>query len=279
MNILTFDIEDWYCNCVFTDLNWDKYEVRLYEGVDEILTELNSRNIKATFFCLGWIADNHPDIIKRIHRAGHHIGCHSYQHQLLNEFNRQQFTEDTKRSKYALEDLIGEEVDAYRAPAWTVNKNNIWVLEILGDLGFKYDSSIFPAKHSFGGFPDYGEVEPSNLLLENGKIIKEFPVSIHTILGEKIIFSGGGYFRFFPYKLIRRWMKEKSYNMTYFHTQDFDKGQPKLKELPIVRQFKTYYGIDRAFVKFQHFLDDFDFVNIRKADELINWDSKLMKKI
>ena len=110
MNILTFDIEDWYCNCVYTDLNWDKYECRLYEGVDMILEELVRRNLKATMFCLGWIADHHPSIIKKIHDAGHHIGCHSYQHQLLTDFNEKQFVADTRRAKEALESVIGENV-------------------------------------------------------------------------------------------------------------------------------------------------------------------------
>lgn len=274
MNILTFDIEDWYCNCVFTDLNWDQYEVRLYEGVQEILLELDKRNLKATFFCLGWIADNHPDIIRQIHNAGHHIGCHSYQHQLLTDFNQEQFYNDTLRAKTALETVIGEKVDAYRAPAWSVNRDNIWVLETLCDLGFEYDSSIFPATHSFGGFPDYGEAKPSKLILPSGCSIKEFPVNINSAMGKHYVFTGGGYFRFFPYWMVKRWMRNSKYNMSYFHTQDFDKGQPRVDELPWTRKFKTYYGIDRAFPKFQRLLGDFDFMNIREAGKVINWAAK-----
>ena len=83
MNILTFDIEDWYnCDFITTDFNWDKYEVRIYEGLERILQELASRNLKATFFCLGWVAEKHPDVIRMIHAKGHHVGCHSYQHEL-----------------------------------------------------------------------------------------------------------------------------------------------------------------------------------------------------
>lgn len=272
MNILTFDIEDWYCNCVYTDLNWDKYECRLYEGVDMILEELDRRSLKATMFCLGWIADHHPTIIKKIHDAGHHIGCHSYQHQLLTEFDEKQFVEDTLRSKKALEAIIGEPVDAYRAPAWTVGAGNIWVLEKLAEMGFKYDSSIFPAEHSFGGFPNYGKAEPSIIRLPNGSTIKELPVSTKLLMGQHFVFSGGGYFRFFPLRFITKWAKQLDYNMCYFHTQDFDKGQPNVsKDLPLSRKFKTYYGIKHAFDKFKLFLDEFEFVNVREADKMIDW--------
>ena len=108
MNILTFDIEDWY-NCDFfsNDFDWDKYEVRIYEGVDKILTELDKRDVKATFFCLGWLAENHPEVIRRIHLRGHHIGCHSYQHELSYRFDKEGFRKDTDKAKKLIENVIG----------------------------------------------------------------------------------------------------------------------------------------------------------------------------
>ena len=100
MNILTFDIEDWYnCDFITPDLNWDKYEVRIYEGVERILQELAKRELKATFFCLGWIAEKHPDVIRWIHEQGHHIGSHSYRHELTSHHDRDSFRRDTKKSK------------------------------------------------------------------------------------------------------------------------------------------------------------------------------------
>ena len=100
MHILTFDIEDWYnCDFVTTDFDWDKYEVRIYEGVERILQELAERELKATFFCLGWIAEKHPDVIRWIHEQGHHIGCHSYQHELAFRLDRDGFRQDTEKSK------------------------------------------------------------------------------------------------------------------------------------------------------------------------------------
>lgn len=277
MNILTFDIEDWYCNCVYTDLDWEKYECRLYEGVDMILEELDKRNLKATCFCLGWIADHHPSIIKKIYDAGHHMGCHSYQHQLLTGIDEKQFLEDTLRAKTALESVIGDIVDAYRAPAWTIGHDNAWVLEKLAEMGFVYDCSVFPSQHSFGGFPNYGQAEPSVIKFANGSSIKEFPVSTKVIMGHHFVFSGGGYFRFFPLNRITKWAKQRDYNMCYFHTQDFDKGQPNVsKDLPLGRRFKTYYGIKNAFDKFKLFLDEFEFVNVREADKMIEWNERTL---
>ena len=108
MNILTFDIEDWYnCDFISEDFDWDRHEVRIYQGVDRILEELDKRNLKGTFFCLGWIAERHPGVIRSIQKQGHHIGCHSYQHELSFRFNEKDFKKDTARAKSLIEDLIG----------------------------------------------------------------------------------------------------------------------------------------------------------------------------
>jgi len=272
MNILTFDIEDWYnCDFITPDLNWDRYEVRIYEGVDQILEELDIRKVKATFFCLGWIADKHPDIIRRIHKNGHHIGCHSYQHELVLRLDRNEFKQDTEKAKKRIEDLIGESINAYRAPGFSITEKNIWSLEVLTELGFEYDCSIFPMSHDYGGFISYGKAEPTILNLSNGSKIKEFPVNTKNLFGKNLVFSGGGYFRFFPYFLIKNWSENSSYLMTYFHTRDFDPGQPMIDSLPVMRKFKSYVGLSGAFVKFQKLLIDIEFISIEEADKLVDW--------
>lgn len=272
MNILTFDIEDWYnCDFITTDFNWDKYEVRIYEGVDRILQELEPRNLKATFFCLGWIAEKHPDVIRKIHARGHHIGCHSYQHELSFRFNRESFKQDTEKSKKLIEDLIGESINAFRAPGFSISEQNIWALEVLTELGFEYDCSLFPAAHDYGGFASYGKSEPAIFHLPNGTQLKEFPINIQPVLGKNIVFSGGGFFRFFPYILIKYWASKSDYLMTYFHTRDFDPDQPMINSLPIMRKFKSYVGLKTSFVKFQKLLNDFEFVNVEEADKFIDW--------
>lgn len=280
MNILTFDIEDWYnCDFITTDFNWDKYEVRIYEGVERILQELATRNLKATFFCLGWIAEKHPEVIRKIHAHGHHIGCHSYQHELSFRFDREGFKQDTARSKKLIEDLIGEPINAFRAPGFSITEQNVWAFEVLTELGFEYDCSLFPAAHDYGGFASYGKAEPAILNLPNGKQLKEFPINIQGVLGKKIVFSGGGFFRFFPYWLIKHWAFKSSYLMTYFHTRDFDPGQPMIESLPLMRKFKSYVGLSSSFSKFQKLLSDFEFVSVKEASEIIDWETTRKIKI
>lgn len=273
MNILTFDIEDWYnCDFISGDFDWDKHEVRIYQGVDRILEELEKRNQKGTFFCLGWIAERHPDVIRSIQKQGHHIGCHSYQHELSFRFDEKAFKTDTLKAKCLIEDVTGEEVNAFRAPGFSVTKNNAWALRSLADMGFRYDCSMFPAPHDYGGMPSYGEGVPKRIDVGDKRIIKEFPISIHQVMGKHIVFSGGGFFRFFPYWLINHWGRYSDYMMTYFHPRDFDEGQPVMKNLPVLRRFKSYVGIKDAFTKFQRLLEHYEFYNVEQADELINWD-------
>lgn len=272
MNILTFDIEDWYnCDFVSGDFNWDKYECRIYEGVHRILNELDKRNLEGTFFCLGWLAEKHPTIIREIADKGHEIGCHSYQHELSFRFTPEQFIEDTLKSKKLIEDVIGREIILFRAPGFSITEQNIWAIDCLVEMGFKYDCSVFPSTHDYGGMPHYGKAEPAIIKTSKGNIIKEFPINIHQIAGKNIVFSGGGFFRLFPYPIIKYWGKQANYMMTYFHPRDFDKGQPMIKTLPLKRKFKSYIGISGAFEKWQKLLSDFEFISVREADKRIDW--------
>ncbi len=272
MNILTFDIEDWYnVDFITEDFEWDKYEVRIYKSVDRILERLERDNIKASFFCLGWLADKHPEVIRMINKMGHHIGCHSYQHQLSFIFSPEEFKSDTFKAKKLIEDVIGKEVNAFRAPGFSITKNNLWALDILIQLGFTYDCSLFPAKHDYGGYPDYGTIGPSILHLPSGSI-KEFPINFHKLLGKNLVFSGGGFFRLFPYWLIKRWSKKSQYLMTYFHPRDFDPDQPIFESQKGIRKFKSYVGLKHSFDKFDRYLNDFEFVDIERADTLVKWD-------
>lgn len=274
MNILTFDIEDWYnCDFISGDFDWDKHEVRIYEGVRRILTELDRRNQKGTFFCLGWLAEKHPTIIKEIAEKGHQIGVHSYQHELSHRFTPEQFVEDTMKAKNLIESVIGKKVNIFRAPGFSITKNNTWALKALADMGFEYDCSMFPAPHDYGGMPSYGEGVPKLIDLGDGRCIKEFPINIQRVAGKNIVFSGGGFFRLFPYWLINHWAKKCNYMMTYFHPRDFDTGQPVVPNLPLARRFKSYVGIKGAFRKFQRLLDNYAFVNVEQADNSINWNS------
>lgn len=270
MNILTFDIEDWYNHDDYSrDFAWEKHEVRIYEGTEKILSALSERGLKGTFFCVGWLAEHHPQVIKDIAAAGHHIGCHSYQHELATRFTQQEFKEDTYKAKCLIEDVTGVEVNAFRVPSFSITTQNLWTFDVLSELGFKYDSSVFPSIHEFGGIPLY-PAEPSLLNTHNGDL-KEFPICLGHLLGRQIVYSGGGYFRVMPYTLIKKWTKKDPYVLTYFHPSDFDPEQPQMPHLSRMRQFKNRVGLNGAYEKFKRYINDFDFVDFREADRKIDW--------
>lgn len=272
MNILTFDIEDWFCHDNYTqDFDWGKYEVRIEIGLNKILDKLEDLELKGTFFCLGWIAENQPQIIKQIAKRGHHIGCHSYQHQLSSRFTLNEFYEDTKKAKFLLEDLIGSEVNSFRAPSFSFTEKNLYCLEALALLDFKSDCSFFCAKREAGGLPNLNITKPC-IVEYKGYELKEFPMSTLSIFGKEMIFSGGGYFRVIPWVIIDYLFNKKSYNMTYFHPSDFDPDQPSMKQLKISRRIKNEIGLKGSFKKFEKLISNKKFINIESAISNIDWD-------
>ncbi len=276
MNVLTFDIEEWFHlldnDSTRTEQQWKHYEVRIYENVDRILRILDETNSKATFFIIGWIAKTYPDIVKKIAEK-YQIGSHTINHQLVWQQTKKEFKEDVSSSIKLLEDITGKKVEVFRAPGFSIRESEAWVFEVLHDIGIKIDCSIFPAHHAHGGMPSFPQSVPS-IIDYHGIKLKEFPIIYKNILGKHVIFSGGGYFRLIPYCLIKKWTTEfPDYLISYIHPRDLDKGQPIIKELNWKRRFKSYYGLKNAESKLHHWLSDFQFTDIKTADQSINWDS------
>jgi peptidoglycan-N-acetylglucosamine deacetylase len=274
MNILTFDIEDWFHTqfdpTLNTELNWQKYESRIEQNMDIIFELLSVKKQKATFFCLGWVARRYPDIIKRIDLNGHEIASHSDLHKLAYLQNKDEYAEDFKRAISSIEEITGKKVRAYRSPAFSIKEENKWAFEVMIQNGIDIDCSIFPAKRDYGGFNAFTTDMPCKVVYE-GHEIKEFPMNSFSMLGKSFIFSGGGYFRFFPYTVIRSLMQRSPYVMTYFHPRDFDIGQPMIQDLPLHRKFKSYYGLKGARSKFERLLSEFNFIDLDEANKSINW--------
>jgi peptidoglycan-N-acetylglucosamine deacetylase len=271
MNIITFDIEEWFHCDFITEVNkWENYEIRIFKNTERILDVLSENKLKATFFCMGWIAQKYPDILKQIKSRGHEIGCHSNMHELVYRQNKKQFWQDTQIAIKSIEDITGDKINMFRAPAFSINRETRWAFEVLAEFGIEYDSSVFPAARDYGGFPTFGESTPS-LININGYLIKEFPINTIKIGPKKLIFSGGGYFRLFPYPLIAHWTKNSNYVMAYMHPRDFDPEQPMLQQLPLIRKFKSYYGLKKAFPKFKRWINDFEFVSLGDADSKTDW--------
>ena len=274
MKILSFDIEEWFHildnASTKTETEWNNYEVRIQNNVDRILDYLEETKQSATFFCLGWIAEKYPEVIRKINDNGYEIGCHSQNHQLVYEQSKSEFKNDINRAIKTIEDVIGKKVTSYRAPGFSITKNEIWALEELINLGIEVDSSVFPAQRGHGGFPEFTPAQPSIINI-NGKQLKELPINTQNIFGKPMVFSGGGFFRLFPYFLIKKYTKQADYIMTYFHPRDFDAEQPMIKDLSLIRKFKSYYGLKGTMPKLTKWTSDFEFVDIKTAVNKIDW--------
>jgi polysaccharide deacetylase family protein (PEP-CTERM system associated) len=274
MNILTFDIEEWFHildhESTKTMNEWKNYEVRIHQNMERIFSILEKNNQKATFFCLGWIAETYPEVIREIVSRGYEIGTHGRMHQLAFEQSPNEFIHDLEYSIKTLEDLSGQKVKYFRAPGFSIGKNNKWAFEAIVSLGIEVDCSIFPARHTHGGFPSYREQVPS-LLRYNGIELKEFPINYQSILGIPVIFAGGGYFRLFPYPLIKKWTQSSEYLISYFHPRDFDAGQPVIQDLSLFRKYKSYVGLKSSSHKLQQWISDFKFIDLGTAVKTIDW--------
>ena len=274
MRILTFDIEEWFHildnQSTKTEAEWGAYEKRLDSNVGRIIDILESRNLKATFFCLGWVAREFPEVVRRIVDQGHEIASHSDRHQLAYEQTPEEFRTDLRASIRALEDAGGQRIRAYRAPGFSLKEENKWVFEILIEEGIEVDCSIFPAARAHGGFAAFGEEVPTLVNCASGSI-REFPINTAHFMGRPVIFSGGGYFRVLPYWIIRALTEKSEYVMTYFHPRDFDPDQPMIGELSAIRKFKSYYGLAGARKKLEQLLDGFSFVSLGEAEQSVDW--------
>ena len=276
MNILTFDVEEWFHLLDFDatrgEEQWGQYEVRIYENVERILNLLEETNTRATFFVIGWVAKTYPDLVRKIAEK-YEIGSHTMTHQLVWQQSPEEFRKDVEASVKLLEDVTGQKVTSFRAPGFSIRESEKYAFETLHELGITTDCSVFPAQHAHGGMPSYSEPVPS-LIKYNGIQIEEFPVTFKDIVGKHLIYSGGGYFRLFPYSLIKKWSKEQDkYLMSYIHPRDLDGGQPVLDGLPLSRRFKSYVGVRGAEKKLRQYLTDFDFMDIKTARQQIDWNN------
>lgn len=269
MNSMTVDVEDYYQVSAFNEVinynDWKKYESRVERNTNNILDMFDESNLKATFFVLGWVAENHPAIVKEIQQRGHEIACHGYSHRLIYTQTPEIFSDETKRAKDILEDITGSPVSGYRAASYSITKKSLWALDILAEAGFKYDSSIFPILHDRYGIPDAPK-EPHIIQTDNGSEIIEFPLSTYKLLGITLPVSGGGYFRLYPYKLTKYALDNinKNHNMFvfYLHPWEIDPEQPRIKA-SILSRFRHYNNLHKCEARLRQLVDDFNFTTMK----------------
>ena len=194
--------------------------------------------------------------------------------------------DDTKVAIDSIEQCVGNKVRSYRAPAFSIGNDNKWVFEILTKCGITRDASVFPMERDFGGFAQFGENKPS-IVYYNRAMFKEFPISTTRIWDHEVVYSGGGYFRFFPYSFVKKEMERVEYAMTYFHLSDiipestgvkskeeFERyfKQPGTLKNRYMRYIKSNFGKKGAFEKLLKIIDSEDFVNLDQADKIIDWE-------
>lgn len=282
MNILTFDVEEWFHLLDFdatrTEDKWGEYEVRIHENMERIFRILEETDTKATFFIIGWVAKTYPEVVKKIAEK-YEIGSHTMTHQLVWQQSPEAFKQDVDASIKLLQDITGKPVRYFRAPGYSIRESEAYAFDTLAELGIEVDCSVFPAKHAHGGMPQFPAALPSIIEHGNAKI-KELPITLGKFMGKDIIYSAGGYFRLFPYSLINSLTKKnKEYNMACIHPRDLDGGQPMLEGLPLARRFKSYVGTKRAEAKLRKYLTDFKFTDIATANKQIDWNKVQIIKL
>jgi polysaccharide deacetylase family protein (PEP-CTERM system associated) len=282
LNILTVDVEDYFHVSAFANNirrdAWDTYECRVEHNTNALLDLFDRRAVKATFFVLGWVAERYPSLVQEIVRRGHEVASHGFSHQLVYEQDPATFRDETRRSKQLIEDIAQVPVRGYRAASYSITKKSLWALDILCELGFEYDSSIYPVYHDRYGIPDACR-EPHICTAPNGASIAELPLSYFNLAGARVPISGGGYFRLFPYWFTRACIqsinkKDRLPVIFYLHPWEIDTQQPRVRA-SLLSRFRHYNNLEKCYQRMDKLLSDFEFVT---ASEYLD-SSGLLKHI
>ena len=226
LNILSIDLEDWH-QLVHRRLNGGvgSPSANVDRQLETLLALLDEHKVKATFFTLGMLAEARPELVRRVAAAGHEIASHGYLHRRVYEMSPGQFRTDTSKSKVLLEDIIGARVLGYRAAVFSITRDGLWALKVLAELGFEYDSSIFPIHHRRYGIADF-DPRPARYSFSGGQSLVEVPLATLRRAGQNLPFAGGGYFRLLPLSALIRCFKRVNASglpiTTYFHPYEFD---------------------------------------------------------
>ncbi len=264
VNAMTVDVEDYFQVSAFEKHisrdDWDRIPCRVEANTHRILELFDRKQVKATFFTLGWIAERYPEMTRAIVENGHELACHGYSHTRVTQQSREQFQEDVDRSKKLLEDIAGVEVKGYRAASYSIGAENLWALDVLEDKGFAYSSSIYPIKHDLYGMPEaprfaFKPCRPDGLL--------EIPITTVQFGNRKLPCGGGGYFRLLPYPLYKWALSrvnclEQQAGVFYFHPWEIDPDQPKQNGIGLKTRVRHYLNLSRMEQRLNRLLDDFE---------------------
>lgn len=262
-NAMTIDVEDYFQVSAFATRisrsDWSALPCRVERNMDRILSLLDDKNVKATFFTLGWIAERYPAMIKKIVDEGHELASHGYAHQRASEQDLKEFQEDVIRSKAILEKIGGQAVIGYRAPSFSIGTKNLWALDVLLNAGYRYSSSIYPIQHDHYGMPN----APRFSFYPNGANgLLELPITTVRVMNRNFPAGGGGYFRLFPYHL-SRWLlhsvnrHDHQSCIFYFHPWEIDPEQPRPNNIGLKTRFRHYVNLSRTESRLKLLIRDF----------------------
>ncbi len=273
INALSVDVEEYFQVEAFSSAikpsEWNSYPSRVQYNTKKVLDILDSYEIHATFFCLGWVAKKCPDLIKEISERGHEVASHGFSHKPIWKQTPEEFRVDVRETKRLLEDITGKAIIGYRAPTYSITLDNLWVFEILSEEGYVYDSSIFPIKHDLYGIPyaprflfkvrDFFQGVDSDII--------EIPLATVRMLLFNFPVAGGGYFRLLPFIFIKAallWINlvNKKEVVFYIHPWEFDPDQPRVKGIKFRSKFRHYINLHKTHDKFKRLLSDFNFDTI-----------------
>jgi polysaccharide deacetylase family protein (PEP-CTERM system associated) len=263
VNAMSVDVEDYFQVSAFANHvrrdDWASLPSRVERNTDKVMEIFADAGVKSTFFTLGWVAERHKELIRRIVAQGHELASHGFAHYRATDQTREQFRDDVRRTKAILEDAGGVAVAGYRAASFSIGAGNLWALEVLAEEGYRYSSSIYPVRHDHYGMPDAPRFA-HRPVGEAG--VLELPISTVRIAGRNLPVGGGGYFRLMPYALYRRALARLNRDdgqpaVFYFHPWEVDPAQPRPEGLPLKTRFRHYLNLGLMEERLATMLGDF----------------------
>jgi polysaccharide deacetylase family protein (PEP-CTERM system associated) len=270
VNAMTVDVEDWFQVQGFAGTisrnDWETLPRRVEANTETFLSMFADAGVQATFFTLGWVADRHPALIRRIVAQGHELASHGYWHRLADEQEPAAFREDVGNARRVLEDAGGVAVRGYRAPTFSINTRNPWAFGILEDEGYSYSSSIYPIRHDLYGMPDAPRFAHR---VGTGKLL-EIPMTTVRLGGRNLPCAGGGYFRLMPYALFRAGLRRVNARDTasgifYTHPWEIDPAQPRVDAAPRMSKFRHYINLSQTAHRIRRLLRDFSWDRVDRV--------------
>lgn len=275
VNAMTCDVEDYFQVQAFAATvdrgDWERLPSRVERNTHRVLDVFAEAGVKATFFTLGWVAERHPEVVRRIVGEGHELASHGYAHFRADEQEPAVFRDDVRRTKRLLEDTGGTPVSGYRAASFSIGARNLWALEILAEEGYGYSSSVYPVKHDIYGMPDAPRF-PFRPIAKSA--FREFPVTTTSVAGRNLPCGGGGFFRLLPYALsaaaIRRvHRRDRQPTIFYFHPWEIDPEQPRQQGAPLRSRIRHYTNLAVMERKLRRLLGEFRWDRMDRVLEAI----------